>query len=75
VGIEPVRMASGAGHDAVTMASITPVSMLFLRCKDGISHNPAESIEAGDVAVALKVLDMFMNGVVLGVATSFQLDD
>lgn len=75
VGIEPVRLASGAGHDAVTMASITPVSMLFLRCKDGISHNPAESIEAGDVAVALKVLDVFMNGVALGVATSFQLDD
>jgi len=58
-GIPVVELFSGAGHDAVTMAAITPVTMLFVRCKDGISHNPAESITVEDVAVALAVLDRF----------------
>jgi len=58
-GIPVVELFSGAGHDAVTMATITPVTMLFVRCKDGISHNPAESITVEDVTVALSVLDRF----------------
>ena len=74
-GLEPLRLPSGAGHDAVPLSTITPVSMLFVRCKDGVSHNPAESIEAGDVAVAIRVLDRFINGIAVAVATSFQLED
>lgn len=60
-GIEVLEMFSGAGHDAVSMAEITPVTMLFVRCKDGISHNPLESITTEDVAVALQVLDDFID--------------
>lgn len=74
-GLEPLRLPSGAGHDAVPLSTITPVSMLFVRCKDGVSHNPAESIEAGDVSVAIRVLDRFINGIAVAVATSFQLED
>jgi len=51
---------SGAGHDAAAMATITPAVMLFVRCKDGISHNPAESVHAPDVAVAAAVLRDFV---------------
>ena len=38
-GQEPVRLPSGAGHDAMIMARHCPSGMIFLRCKDGISHN------------------------------------
>ena len=53
-GAEPLRLASGAGHDAGIMAKHCPSGMIFLRCKDGISHNPAESItvEDADLGVA-----------------------
>jgi allantoate deiminase len=59
-GLEAIRLFSGAGHDAVTLAHIAPVAMLFVRCRDGISHNPAESIVKDDVAVALRVLARFL---------------
>jgi acetylornithine deacetylase/succinyl-diaminopimelate desuccinylase-like protein len=42
------------------MAGITDMAMLFVRCKGGISHNPAESVTEQDVAVALDVLGKFM---------------
>jgi allantoate deiminase len=40
--------------------------MLFVRCKEGISHNPAESVRAGDVRVAIEVMDRFMELVAAG---------
>ena len=55
-GIEPMRLASGAGHDAVAMANLCPAAMLFVRCKGGISHNPAESITVEDADIAARVL-------------------
>lgn len=60
LGHEVVQLPSGAGHDAVTMSSISDVAMLFVRCKGGISHNPAESVTAEDVGVAMDVLDKFL---------------
>jgi allantoate deiminase len=54
--IEPYTLFSGAGHDAMAMAEICPIAMLFLRCEKGISHHPAESIQMQDVATALAVL-------------------
>jgi len=51
-----VYLPSGAGHDAVAMADLTDVAMLFVRCRGGISHNPAESVTTEDVAVAVEVL-------------------
>jgi allantoate deiminase len=55
-GIEVNSLASGAGHDAMAMAGFTPMGMLFVRCKEGISHHPDESITTNDAAVALDVL-------------------
>ena len=49
-------MPSGAGHDAAVMSKVCPAAMLFVRCKDGISHHPDESVKESDVAVALDVL-------------------
>jgi allantoate deiminase len=55
-GLQAFQLPSGAGHDAVVMASLTDVCMLFVRCKGGISHNPAESVTTEDVAIAIEVL-------------------
>lgn len=59
-GIDVERLPSGAGHDAVEIAAIAPVAMLFVRCRGGISHNPAESVEVADVEVAIDVLERFI---------------
>ena len=60
-GVRPRELGSGAGHDAVTATRLTSeVAMLFVRCKDGISHHPDESVRADDVAVALDVVVRFL---------------
>jgi allantoate deiminase len=53
-GCEPYRMVSGAGHDAMILAGKVPAAMIFLRTPGGISHDPAESVEVGDVAKAIE---------------------
>ncbi len=55
-----IPLPSGAGHDAVVMAGLTAIAMLFVRCKGGVSHNPAESVAEDDVAVAVDVLGKFL---------------
>jgi allantoate deiminase len=55
-GQPPLRLPSGAGHDAMIMARVCPSGMLFLRCKDGISHNPAESITVEDADLGVRAL-------------------
>jgi allantoate deiminase len=60
-GVKPQRLVSGAGHDAVVMASRFPVAMLFVRCRDGISHHPDESVAASDVTTALKCMWYFVH--------------
>jgi allantoate deiminase len=54
-GFPPKQMHSGAGHDAMVMASRVPSAMLFLRSPGGISHNPAETVRVEDVEAALEV--------------------
>lgn len=57
-GVPVRRLASGAGHDAMELARITPMAMLFVRSLNGgISHHPDESISASDAAVAVRVLE------------------
>ena len=56
------RLPSGAGHDAAMMAQIAPTAMLFVRSRGG-SHNPAESVEEADVAVALEALERLLRAV------------
>jgi allantoate deiminase len=53
-GCEPLRMASGAGHDAMILAEKIPAAMIFLRTPGGMSHDPAESVHLDDVAKALE---------------------
>lgn len=60
--IAPRRLPSGAGHDGLAMAALAPVGMLFLRCKGGISHAPAESITAEDAGIGVAVLTDFLRG-------------
>jgi allantoate deiminase len=55
-GITPFRLVSGAGHDAMAMAALCPTAMLFIRCKGGVSHNPAEHVDVQDAEVALAVM-------------------
>ena len=52
-GAPPHRMPSGAGHDAMIVASRMPAGMLFVRCEGGVSHHPAENVREDDVAAAL----------------------
>jgi allantoate deiminase len=63
-GLDPMRVASGAGHDAVAMAALCPAAMLFVRCKGGISHNPAESITVADADMAARVLVQTVKAIV-----------
>lgn len=57
----PRHLPSGAGHDAMKMASVTDIGMLFVRCgNDGISHHPAESMTAADAELAARVFGDFL---------------
>ena len=57
----PVReMPSGAGHDAMVMATRVPTAMLFLRSPGGISHHPAETVLEEDVEAALQASRIFL---------------
>jgi allantoate deiminase len=60
-GHPPFRLVSGAGHDAMVMAALCPTAMLFIRCKGGVSHNPAEHVEPADVDAALQVMLGFID--------------
>jgi len=63
-GRQPPRLASGAGHDAMMMASLTGIGMLFVRCGNGgISHHPQESLSADDADVAARVFVDFLQHV------------
>ncbi|MEX5746339.1 allantoate amidohydrolase [Massilia sp. X63] len=60
-GLPRFDLLSGAGHDAMEMAAITDVAMLFTRCGNGgISHNPLETMTADDAEVAGEVLLGFL---------------
>ena len=59
-GYEVRELPSGAGHDAMAMAHLTEVGMLFVRCKDGISHHPAESMTEADADAAARVVLRFL---------------
>jgi allantoate deiminase len=50
---EPLELFSIAGHDAMAVAAITDVAMMFLRCKGGISHHSDESVLVEDVALGV----------------------
>ena len=56
LGFSAREIVSGAGHDAVYVARHVPTAMIFTPCKDGLSHNEAESIEPEEAAAGCQVL-------------------
>ena len=56
LGYSSMEMVSGAGHDALYVAKIAPTSMIFVPCKDGISHNEAEDAKSEDLEAGCNVL-------------------
>jgi allantoate deiminase len=60
VQLREIQLVSGAGHDAVVMAKLTPVAMLFVRCRAGLSHHPDEYASPADLGVALQVVVDFI---------------
>lgn len=59
---QPIRrLVSGAGHDAMVMAALCPTAMLFIRCRGGISHNPAEHVDPADAEITLNIMSGFID--------------
>ncbi|MFD0051252.1 hydantoinase/carbamoylase family amidase [Actinomycetes bacterium NPDC127524] len=56
LGINAPLMVSGAGHDAMLLAEITEVAMVFVRCRKGISHSPKEWADIEDITNGTEVL-------------------
>ncbi len=60
LGYQSIRLPSGAGHDAQVMAKLCPMAMLFVRCRGGISHNPAEFASEADIGLSVAALVGFI---------------
>ena len=54
---DPVDLLSIAGHDAMAVAAVTDIGMLFMRCAGGISHHADESVTVEDVALAIDAFE------------------
>jgi beta-ureidopropionase / N-carbamoyl-L-amino-acid hydrolase len=55
-GLKPLRMASGAFHDAQFMAPLCPAGMIFVPCRGGVSHHPSEYTAPHQLAAGARVL-------------------
>ena len=55
-GLSHMDIVTGAGHDAVHLASVAPTAMIFVQCKDGISHNEIEDATPEDLGAGAQVL-------------------
>ena len=56
LGLKPYFLASGAGHDGMHLADLCPMGMIFVRSRNGVSHNPAEWSSKEDCATGANVL-------------------
>ena len=56
LGIKHKIMNSGAGHDAMKFWDIAPTGMVFIPCRDGVSHNKAEDIDYEDIILGSKII-------------------
>jgi N-carbamoyl-L-amino-acid hydrolase len=56
LGYSNMPVVSGAGHDAVYMARLAPAGMIFIPCKDGISHNEIEDAKPEHIEAGCNVL-------------------
>jgi allantoate deiminase len=66
-GFASFELPSGAGHDGMAMVDVADIGMIFVRCRGGISHNPAEHVELADADTGARVLLRFIE--------SFRPDD
>jgi allantoate deiminase len=55
-GYRPLALPSGAGHDAMALADLTNVGMIFVRCRGGVSHHPDEHVSIEDADIGARVL-------------------
>lgn len=53
-------LASGAGHDGVVISKVMPIAMLFIRCREGLSHHPDEFASDADIGTGIRVLTDFL---------------
>jgi N-carbamoyl-L-amino-acid hydrolase len=56
LGYSTMDVVSGAGHDAIYAARLAPAGMIFVPCKDGISHNEIEDAQPGHLTAGCNVL-------------------
>jgi N-carbamoyl-L-amino-acid hydrolase len=56
LGIPYMEIVSGAGHDAIYLSRVTPTGMIFIPCKDGVSHNESEYAKPEDIEAGVSVL-------------------
>jgi allantoate deiminase len=61
VTVQVVDLPSGAGHDGVMLSRVCPVAMLFVRCRDGLSHHPDEFVDLSDITAALRAAAGFLD--------------
>ncbi|HEX7922355.1 MAG TPA: allantoate amidohydrolase [Bradyrhizobium sp.] len=59
-GCDVFELPSGAGHDGMAMVDVADIGMIFVRCRGGISHNPAEHVELADADTGARVLLRFI---------------
>ena len=57
---DTMELPSGAGHDAVILSQLCPVAMLFVRCRDGLSHHPDEFVRDETIETALRTAVTFI---------------
>ena len=55
-GLDSPELMSGPFHDSMALSHACDYGMIFIRCKDGISHNPLEYASYGDLALGAEVL-------------------
>ncbi|MBN9063882.1 MAG: allantoate amidohydrolase [Rhizobiales bacterium] len=60
-GHEALTLPSGAGHDAMSFRGALPFTMLFVRCREGVSHNPAEFASVEDIDAGARALADFVD--------------
>lgn len=65
VGVDYMTMPSGAGHDAMHWTEVAPTGMIFIPCRDGISHNPAEFAAMDDIVAGAEVLENVIKNISL----------
>ncbi|MBM7097498.1 M20 family metallo-hydrolase [Bacillus sp. H-16] len=60
LGISSLTLESGAGHDVMNMAAKWPSGMIFIPCKGGLSHHPAEEASVEDLAKGVKIIAAYL---------------